>query len=100
VRHDFQALLRTADAQPPQVDLATLDQAAAGPILSDALERYRRPDGYEGYLVEAAWKLEQIGSEAWPVLRDLVFSETPECEYFLGAVVRLEGVPPQHRLTA
>src|SRR5262249_44487514 len=73
--------------------------AAADQILRDALERYRRPDGYEGYLVEAAWQLEQIGWEAWPVLRELVLAEISECEYFLGAVVRLEGVAPQRRLT-
>jgi hypothetical protein len=69
-------------------------------IVRDALERYRRPDGYEGYLVEAAWQLEQIGREAWPVLRELILAGAQECEYFLAAVVRLEGVPPEQRLTA
>jgi hypothetical protein len=74
--------------------------ALAERILRTALERYRRPDGYEGHLVEAAWQLEQMGREAWPVLRDLVLAGALECEYFLGAVVRLEGVAPQHRLPA
>src|SRR5437773_2595916 len=66
--------------------------AVARQTLRAALERYRRPDGYEGYLVESAWQLEQMGREAWPVLRELLLAGAPECEYFLGAVVRLEGV--------
>jgi hypothetical protein len=74
--------------------------AGAGQILRGALERYRRPDGYEGYLVEAAWQLEQLGREAWPVLRDLILAGGHECEYFLSAVGRLDGVAPQHRLMA
>jgi hypothetical protein len=74
--------------------------AVARQILRAALERYQRPDGYEGYLVEAAWQLEQMGREAWPVLRDLLLAASQECEYFLGTVVRLEGVAPQERLTA
>jgi hypothetical protein len=69
-------------------------------ILRTALEHYRRPDGYEGYLVEAAWQLEQIGLDAWPVLRDLVVTGMPESEFFLGAVVRLEGVAARDRLAA
>jgi hypothetical protein len=73
--------------------------AVADQILQDALERYRRTDGYEGHLVEAAWQLEQIGWEAWPVLRELFLAGPRECEYFLGAVVRLEGVAPQRRLS-
>lgn len=68
-------------------------------ILRDALEQYRRPDGYEGCLVEAAWQLEQIGWEAWPVLQELVLAGLSECEYFLGAVVRLGDVSPQTRCT-
>ena len=83
----------------PQSEKSTAT-ALAGHILRDALERYRRPDGYEGHLVEAAWQLEQMGREAWPVLRDLVLAEAQECEHFLGAVVRLEGVAPPQRLTA
>ena len=51
-------------------------------------------------LVEAAWEVEQIGPEAWPALWDLVMDGGPECEYFLGAVVRLEGVDPQARRKA
>src|SRR5205085_9414217 len=74
--------------------------AQARRILRDALERYRRPDGYEGHLVEAAWQFEQMGREAWPVLRDLLLAGPPECEYFLGAAVRLEGVTPQDCLPA
>jgi hypothetical protein len=70
----------------------------AGKILGEALERYRRPDGYEGHLVEAAWRLEQIGWEAWPVLREVVLAGNQECEFFLGVAVRLEDVAPQHRL--
>src|SRR5258707_1166048 len=71
--------------------------ARAGQILRDALERYRRPDGYEGDLVEAAWQLEQIGREAWPVLRELASASVPECEYFLATMVRLQGVPAGER---
>ncbi|MGH7221922.1 MAG: hypothetical protein ACRELF_01710 [Gemmataceae bacterium] len=67
-------------------------------ILDEAVQNYRRPDGYEGRLVEAAWRLEQIGLEAWPVLREQVVSGIPECEFFLGVVARLEGVVPQQRL--
>jgi hypothetical protein len=69
--------------------------AFAARTLRSALERYRRPDGYEGHLVEAAWQLEQMGQGAWPVLRDLILAGAQECEYFLGAVVRLEGVAPK-----
>ncbi len=72
--------------------------AVAGQILRNALERYRCPGGYEGHLVEAAWQLEQMGPEAWPALRELVVAGAQECEYFLGAVVRLEGVVPNDRL--
>jgi hypothetical protein len=68
-------------------------------ILHDAIERYRRPDGYEGYLVEAAWQLEQIGSDAWPALRELIMEGIHECEYFLGTVVRLKSVSLHDRLT-
>ncbi len=50
--------------------------------------------------MEAAWQLEQTGAEAWPALRDLLTAGTPESEYFLGAVVRLEGVAPSDRLAA
>jgi hypothetical protein len=74
--------------------------AEAKRILRHALQRYSRPDGYEGYLVEAAWQLEQMGQDAWPVLRDLVLEGASEVEYFLAAVVRLDGVAPQRRLTA
>ncbi len=74
--------------------------AAARQILHEALERYHQPDGYEGYLVEAAWQLEQIGSEAWPVLKELILTGAQECEYFLGAVCRLKSVATHHRLTA
>lgn len=68
-------------------------------ILDEAIQHYRRPDGYEGHLVEAAWRLERIGWEAWPVLRELVLAGSQEGEFFLGAIVRLEGVAPPHRLT-
>jgi hypothetical protein len=68
-------------------------------LLREALDRYRRPDGYEGHLVEAAWQLEQIGQEAWPALRELLLAGPPECEYFLGAAARVKGVAPQDRLT-
>ena len=86
-----------AEAQLSEEPKAT---ASARQTLRTALERYRRPDGYEGHLVEAAWQLEQLGREAWPVLRELLLAGAQESEYFLGAVVRLEGIAPQHRLTA
>jgi hypothetical protein len=73
--------------------------AVARQTLRAVLERYRRPEGYEGYLVEAAWQLEQLGPDAWPVLRDLLLAGAQEGEYFLGAAVRLEDVAPQDRLT-
>src|SRR5438105_2428692 len=57
-------------------------RALAWKVLSEAIERYRRPDGYEGDLVEAAWQLEQVGEDAWPVLRWLAYAGIPECEYF------------------
>ncbi|MBI1915076.1 MAG: hypothetical protein HYS12_10115 [Planctomycetes bacterium] len=66
-------------------------------ILNDALHRYRQPDGYEGDLVEAAWQLEEIGKDAWPALSELAFSCLPESEFFLGAIVRIEGVSPTDR---
>src|SRR5438445_420800 len=50
--------------------------------------------------VQAAWQLEQMGREAWPVLQELFLAEAPECEYFLAAVVRLQDVASSHRLTA
>jgi hypothetical protein len=74
--------------------------AVARRILGDALERYHRPDGYEGHLVDAAWEIEHIGREAWPVLRELVLAGARESEYFLGAVARLDGIAPQQRSTA
>jgi hypothetical protein len=80
---------------------ASLDvRTEAEKIISNALERYRKPDGYEGYLVDAAWQLEQIGSEAMSALEALMHSRAPECEFFLGAVVRMRGVTKQQRLTA
>lgn len=88
----FQRAVRTA-----QSELAELMLSQAKQILHDALERYRRPDGYEGYLVEAAWQLEQLGPGAWQVLRKLANENIPECEYFLGAIVRAQGVPPEER---
>lgn len=93
-----------AEAQRSRAPLALSGEpiapASARQTLRAALERYRRPDGYEGHLVEAAWQLEQMGREAWPVLRELLLAETAECEYFLAAVVRLQGVAPQQRLSA
>ena len=76
-----------------------MPRALAVRMLRSALERYRRPDGHEGHLVEAAWQIGQMGPEAWPVLRDLILAGGPECEYFLGAAVRLEGIASQDRLT-
>jgi hypothetical protein len=100
-------MVREADREARRFGLLDWDHPAlegrttlAGKILRDALARYRRPDGYEGYLVEAAWQLEQMGWQAWSVLRELVLTRTQEVEYFLGAVVRLEGVGAQQRLTA
>ncbi len=85
--------------KPQFNDAQSRDRTAqAKEILGCALERFRRPDGYEGYLVDAAWELEQLGVAAWHVLRELILSQAQECEYFLGAVVRLEGVAPQERL--
>lgn len=71
--------------------------ALARQVLNDALQRYRQPDGYEEDLVQAAWQLEQIGKEAWPALSELVFARLPECEFFLGAMARIEGVPSRDR---
>jgi hypothetical protein len=48
-------------------------------------------------LVEAAWQLDQIGKDAWPALSELAFSRLPECEFFLGAMVRIGGVPSEDR---
>jgi hypothetical protein len=74
--------------------------AVARQILNDALWRYRQPDGYEGNLVEAAWQLEQMGKDAWPALSELALSRLPECEFFLGAMVRIGGVPSEDRRSA
>ena len=64
------------------------------------LARYRRPDGYEGHLVEAAWAAwSRWGTTHGPRCGPLK-AGTPECEYFLGTVVHLEGVTPKDRLTA
>lgn len=83
-----------------QDEIASRKRNLAREILNSALERYRRPDGYEGCLVQAAWEIEQLGCEAWPALSDLVMKGGPECEHFLGAVVRLEDVDPQARRNA
>ncbi len=84
--------------------LRVLEESAATTrgkkVLRDALERYHQPDGYVGHLVEAAWQLEQSGADAWPVLRELVLEGAPECESFLGAIVRVEGVTRGERLVA
>jgi hypothetical protein len=84
----------------PQFDDAQSRErtAQAQEVLRCALERFRRPDGSEEYLVDAAWELERLGAAAWPVLWELILSKAQECEYFLGAVVRLEGVARQERL--
>jgi hypothetical protein len=66
-------------------------------ILENALNEYRKPTGYEGVLVEAAGQLEQIGLEAWPVLKEFLLSDAPECEYFLPVAYRLKGIPVQER---
>jgi hypothetical protein len=71
--------------------------AVAKHILGQALAMYRRPDGYEGYLVEAAWRLEHMGLDAWPALSALATENVPECEFLLGAMVRLNGVSDQER---
>ena len=68
-------------------------------IVSEAIRRYRQPDGYEGYLVEAAWQLEQIGKDAWPILAEIARARIPECEYFLADMIRAEGVSLTEQLS-
>jgi hypothetical protein len=98
-------------ASPPRVDgsgiaagagtdVSPPTEALARTILKNALERYRRADGYEGHLVEAAWQLELMGREAWPALSELASARVPECEFFLDAMIRTGGVPPQDRRRA
>jgi hypothetical protein len=64
-------------------------------ILSGAIQRYRGVDGFEGMLVETAWQLELIGKDAWLPLVEV--ARYPECEFFLGTMVRLEGVESDDR---
>jgi hypothetical protein len=93
--------LADADTKPPESRryVVVRDRAnEARQILSDSIRRYRQPDGYEGYLVEAAWEMEQAGADAWPVLTELVSAQIPETEFFLGAIVRLGGVETKARL--
>jgi HEAT repeat protein len=80
--------------------IASHKRNLARKILNRALERYHEPDAYEGLLVDAAWEIEQIGPEAWPALLDPVMDGGPEVEYFLGTIIRLEGVEPQVRRKA
>lgn len=64
-------------------------------ILNVAITKYRSCNGSESDLENASWELEQIGTLSWEVLTSTVL--LPECEYFLGAIVRLEGVSSSKR---
>ncbi len=77
---------------PPACLNAELQQVSPDDILQSAMERYRRSDGYEGHLVEAAAVLETLGQQALPALCELARSGNAECEYFVGTIVRLQGV--------
>ena len=92
-------------------------------ILMKAIERYRGHDGWDSQLVNAAWELcqlgmeiypvfaesdseaeyarelEQIGKEAYLVLKEFIESDAPEAEYFLGAAVRMKCVPMWERFS-
>jgi hypothetical protein len=85
-------LLFAANTEPKLTELLKTRQ-----IIKEALRRYRAPDGYEGDLVDAAWKVEQMGSGAWPALSELASEDIPEVEYFVGSIVRLKGVEPKAR---
>ena len=89
---------RIADGQ--SMNLSPMMEEQSKQILNNALERYRRADGYEGHLMEAAWQLEQMGRDAWPVLSGVAFAHVPECEFFLGAMIRVGGVSWRDRRRA
>ncbi len=78
--------------------LPQMDEAQA--ILDRALERYRRPNGYEGDLVDTAGQLMEHGTAAWPCLRALAKQRVPECEFFVHAIVAARGVPPREKTAA
>ncbi len=49
-------------------------------------------------MVEAAWQLEQLGRDAWPVLTTMAYARIPECEFFVATMIRIDGVPwPERR---
>lgn len=94
---------REGESGPPDrtVYRVELDRVGlAKNILAEAIQRYRATEGYEGYLVDAAWQLQQIGKDAWSVLRDTVASSSPESEYFLATIVRMPNIPPNDRIKA
>jgi hypothetical protein len=86
----------TAPAKP---DLLSKNPLAEKIVL-DALCAYRRPDGYEGYLVEAAHELKDMGREAWSALMWIARSGIPECEYFVSVIVAMTNISSYERLTA
>jgi hypothetical protein len=63
--------------------------AEAGTVLARALRQYRRPDGYEGYLVDVAEQLAGMGASSWAALQSLARIRASECEYFVGTIVDL-----------
>lgn len=44
--------------------------------------------------------LEDFGSKSWPVLSELVESERPECELFVGLIAHCDGIPSARRASA
>jgi hypothetical protein len=84
-------------ASAPHPGASAEKTALAIQIRDEAINHYRGPDGYEGDLVDAAYQLEQIGKDAWPALVGLAYSRFPECEFFLGAMVRIEEFSLQDR---
>jgi hypothetical protein len=67
-------------------------------LLQTALDAYRQSDGYEKDLIDVAWKMEQIGCDSWSALRKLVEDNESEVEYFLDAVLRLNGIAATPKL--
>jgi hypothetical protein len=97
-RVDVKFAADTAPLEFPRYVVSRDRAESARQVVCEAIRRYRQLDGYEGYLVDAAWQLEQGGIDAWPVLCELAFSQAPEVEYFIGAIVRMTGIEPKKRL--
>ena len=78
---------------------AILSFADPGEVITLALHEFRLY-GYEGRLVLAASLLSRFGERSWPVLASLAKSGLPECEYFVSAIARLDGISSRERLNA